>query len=145
MEKLIYSKYSNERSPRFSLRTDILEQDGVRSVRKTPAGKEGEEHVASLAKWGEALEKVFKDSPFVCNKCALEGKSVVLEYVSGETLEERLDSLLKQGEKEEAEKLLTGYLTEIEKYIKVQFLKRQRRLQKFLERLYFSGRWSAQM
>ena len=118
METLIYSKYSNERSRRFSLRTDILEQDGVRIVKKIPSGKEGEEHVASLVKWREALEKVFQDSPFVCNKCTLEGKNAVLEYVSGENLEERLDSLLKQGKKEEAEKLLTGYLTEIEKIYK---------------------------
>ena len=118
MEKLIYSKYSNERSRRFSLRTDILEQDGVRIVRKTPAGKEGEAHVASLIKWREELEKAFQDSPFVCNKCTLDGKSAVLEYVSGETLEERLDSLLKQGKKGEAEKLLTGYLTEIDKIYK---------------------------
>lgn len=118
MEKLIYSKYSNERSPRFSLRTDILEQEDIKIVRKTPVGKEGEAHVASLAKWAEALEKAFKDSPFVCNKCTLEGKSAVLEYVSGETLEERLDSLLKQGEKEEAETLLTGYLAELEKIYK---------------------------
>ena len=66
MEKLIYSKYSNERSPRFSLRTGILEQEDIKIVRKTPVGKEGEAHVASLAKWAEALEKAFKDSPFVC-------------------------------------------------------------------------------
>lgn len=118
MEKLIYSKYSNERSSRFSLRTDIMEQNGVRTVRKTPLGKEGEEHVASLKKWGEELGKIFENSPFVCNRCTLDGKSAVLEYVSGETLEEHLDSLLQQGEKEEAQKHLIGYLTEIEKIYK---------------------------
>lgn len=132
MEKLIYSKYSNERSRKFSLRTDILEQDGRRLVKKTPMEKEGVNHVASLVKWMEELEHIFKDVSFVCNKCTLEGKSAVLEYVSGETLEERLDSLLKQGETEEAEKLFESYLGKVDDIYKGQpFVKTEKFLHVF--------------
>lgn len=115
MEHLIYSKYSNERSEDFALRTDIIEKEDGRLVKKVPLYKEGSQHVGNLAVWYEKLEKVFKNSPFVCNKCSISGNSAVLEYVSGETMEEYLDRLLKKGDRERVKQLLKGYLGEIEK------------------------------
>lgn len=124
MEHLIYSKYSNERSVDFALRTDIIEKENSRLVKKTPLYKEGEKHVEKLADWYEKLEKIFERSSFVCNKCSLSGNSAVLEYVYGETMEERLDSLLKKGDTDSARCLLKGYLKEVEKiYAGTSFVK----------------------
>ncbi len=34
MERILYTKYSNERTAQFAIRTDIVEKDGSRQVRK---------------------------------------------------------------------------------------------------------------
>lgn len=114
MAELIYTKYSNERSRRFAVRTDILEEErGERFVRKTALYPEGRAHVAGLMDWYEALTRIYKHVPFSCNRCEWEGESVRLEYVQGETLEEQLDSLLKKGHTEEASEKLREYLRQV--------------------------------
>lgn len=113
MEELIYMKYSNERSRRFAVRTDILEENRERFVRKTALYPEGKAHVAGLTDWYQGLTRLYKFVPFSCNKCEWEGSSVRLEYVEGQTLEEELDGLLKSGRTEEASAKLTQYLKDV--------------------------------
>lgn len=113
MEELIFTKYSNERSRRFAIRTDILEEDGQRFVRKTALYPEGKAHVAGLTDWYQGLTRLYKVIPFSCNKCEWEENRVRLEYVEGRTLEEELDGLLKRGRTEEASAKLTQYLKDV--------------------------------
>ena len=114
MAELIYSKYSNERSRRFSIRTDILEENGQRIVRKTAMYPEGKKHVENLLLWQEKLREPYARAGYACNECKEEGEGVTLAYVQAETLEERLDALLDLGETGQAKKLLETYLKKIE-------------------------------
>ena len=49
MAEIIYSKYSNERSRRFAIRTDILEENKKRWLQKKALYPEGKEHMDNLA------------------------------------------------------------------------------------------------
>ena len=111
MAEIIYTKYSNERSRSFDVRTDILEEEGGRYVRKAALYPEGERHVKNLCRWYESLEKEYEKAGLSCNRCEEDGEGVRLEYLKGSTLEELLDGLLEAGQVEKA----AGYL---EKYLK---------------------------
>lgn len=115
MAELIFSKYSNERSRRFSIRTDILKENGGRFVRKTALYPEGKEHVENLYRWYQELGRIYETAPFLCNRCEREENSVRLEYLEGETLEEVLDKLLEKGQTDEAAERFRDYLKQIEK------------------------------
>ena len=114
MAELIYSKYSNERSRRFSIRTDILEENGQRVVKKKAMYPEGKKHVENLFLWQEKLREPYAKVGYVCNECQKTEEGVTLAYVQAETLEERLDALLGMGETEQASGLLEKYLKKIE-------------------------------
>ena len=57
MAEIIFSKYSNERSRRFAVRTDILEENKKRWLLKTALYPEGEEHVKNLIKGNQKLDQ----------------------------------------------------------------------------------------
>ena len=113
MRELIYTKFSNERSRALAVRTDIIEEDGKRSVRKTPLFPEGKNHIARLALLRNALDKQYKDAGFVCNKCRPDGDDMWFEYIDAETLEERIDLLLEDSRSEEARELLLLFLRKL--------------------------------
>ncbi|MBU5481066.1 methyltransferase [Blautia sp. MSJ-19] len=110
----IYSKFSNERAPEFDIRTDICENHaGKRSVRKLPADTRAVEHVKNLERISRELSAFYGREGLEMNTCSAEEEGVRLEYLEGETLEERLDSLLEKGKLEELEKLFFMYLKKI--------------------------------
>lgn len=53
MKEIIFSKYSNERSRSFAIRTDIVEEDGKRWLEKKWLYPEGKEHVLRMKKWNQ--------------------------------------------------------------------------------------------
>lgn len=115
MRKVIYTKFSNERCRSFAIRTDIVEEEDERFVIKRPMYPEGEAHVKQLLVWNEQLSRCYERIPFGVNACRLFEDGVRLEYVEGQTLEERLDALLENGCCAQAEEVLTAYLKQIEK------------------------------
>lgn len=114
MKQLIYTKYSNERSRLFAARTDILEEDQKRYVRKTAQFPEGIRHLSRMADLQKTLNDEYKDAGFVCNKCHMEGDELWLEYVSEHTLEEEIDALLEERRNKEAQELLLKFLRKID-------------------------------
>ena len=57
MEKLLYARYSNERAPRFSVYTEILENaEGGRTVRKYADSSRADAHIRSILHASELLE-----------------------------------------------------------------------------------------
>lgn len=113
MAELIYSKYSNERSRKFAIRTDILEGENGRTVEKRALYPEGKSHVERIAYWYGRLKEVYSAVPFACNRCELTKDGVRLEYLTEGTFEELLDALVGDGRGEEAEQLLEDYLKKI--------------------------------
>lgn len=112
-KKVMFVRYSNERAKAFAIRTEIVEEEGIRYVRKTALHPEGRRHVRNLVKWQELLNREYASASFLCNVCREEGEGVRLEYVEGRTLEEVLDDLLERGEQEEASRLLLAYLRQV--------------------------------
>lgn len=111
MAEIIFSKYSNERSRKFAIRTDILQDGQERFVRKTALYQEGRDHVNKLLSWYEKLEELYRTVSLSCNRCTADETGVRLEYLEGRTLEEVLDELLEKGMVEEARETFVKYLS----------------------------------
>lgn len=95
----IYSKHSNERSPKYAIRTDI-EQDGNnrKYVVKYPMTKEARSHTRSMWENGELLKKQYENTPLKVNKSRLlEGDAVEFEFLSGTPLSDILIRWLIEG------------------------------------------------
>lgn len=116
LEKIIFSKYANERADRFALRTDIVEQgNGNFVVRKKTLGQEAIGHVENIYTLGEALNAQYANSRFTFNRCMKIGDSLELEYIKSETLAERADKLLYAGRVEETSKFIFEVIDEVYK------------------------------
>ena len=112
MKKVVYSKFSNERSKAFDIRTDILiDEHKKKTVRKVPCYEEGISHVNNIKRWYDELSRMFQGTKISVNHCALTEEGVELEYLEGMyTLEEGLHHLWQSGKKEKAMKYLNIYI-----------------------------------
>lgn len=114
MEKLIYTKYSNERSARFAIRTDIYEDgQGRRCVRKYADTETARPHIEHIQTVYEQMQTQFQGSRFVPNKAELHPEYIEFEYVEGETLEKQLDAYLAADDQEGFAALVNTYADEV--------------------------------
>ena len=96
MEKLLYARYSNERAPRFSVYTEILENgEGRRIVRKHADSGRAEPHIRSILHAFEMLRGLYDEDMLQINRCEEAADGIELEYLEGDTWETELDSVLK--------------------------------------------------
>lgn len=112
MKKIIFTKFSNDRADRFSIRTDIWQDDaGVRTVQKIPMHPLAKKHLENLSRWEEELDDAYRAYGYVMDKGRrLENGGIELQYIQGETLEEKLDRLLDQGREEQAADELKAFI-----------------------------------
>ena len=97
MEKLLYARYSNERAPRFSVYTEILEtEDGRRTVRKYADSSRADAHIRSILQAGERLRSLYGAEVLQINRCQETAEGIELEYLEGENWETALDSILRE-------------------------------------------------
>jgi hypothetical protein len=117
MDRIIYSKYSNDRADRFKIRTDICKNgQGEWSVRKHPLCKAAISHVTNIYKIYEALQEKYCDMDIQINRCWLDDEDAVFEYIKGNSLEEYLDTLLvKDTSKKEFYLVLDKYIAMVKK------------------------------
>ncbi len=115
MAEPIYIKYSNDRARQFALRTEILNDNGVRQVVKTAAYPEGQEHITNLARWYRELSARYASSRIQVNECNMEQETATFVYLEGTTLEDELDAALAAGRRDQLEELLFSYLEEVKK------------------------------
>lgn len=105
--RVLYTKYSNGRSPEFAIRTCIVREQGEISLYKMPEYPAGVPHIQSIAGARDKLEQLFlAKGLFQVNQCRLEEDKIFFEFLSGVTLEEKLDLLLEEGKKDEMRELL---------------------------------------
>ncbi len=121
-EHMIYVKYSDERRPGFHIRTMITgaRSSGreVRRVYKRGLTEEAGAHLLRMAGLGRRLDRLYREEGILCNVVESTDEDrgeIRLSYISGESLEERLDRLSDEGNKEQAEKELRDYLKEAER------------------------------
>lgn len=96
MTKLIYSKYSNQRNPKYAIRTDIAETENGRIVRKYPDTEAAVEHVNAMFINYKRLNDLFAESCMQPNHARLIENGVEFEYLEGETLIDLLNDYIKK-------------------------------------------------
>ncbi|MBW6410264.1 hypothetical protein [Clostridium weizhouense] len=95
MKNIIYSKYSNERSDQFKIRTDILKDStGTKFVQKRALTDEAQKHINNIYVYYNLLFNQYKGSDISINKCSKLENCLEFEYIYGKTLAEELDELL---------------------------------------------------
>lgn len=114
MDKLIYTKYSNERCARFAIRTDIYEDEqGRRCVRKYADTEAARPHIEHIQTVYEQMQTQFAGSRFVPNRAELHPEYIEFEYVEGETLEKQLDAYLAADDQKGFAALVNTYADEV--------------------------------
>ena len=92
-EQLIYTKYSNDRTERFMIRTDILQSPKGNVVRKVPVSEEAREHVQQMKQWEQELETLYSQNGLHANRCEMKDGQAYFEFLRGRTWEAKLDEL----------------------------------------------------
>lgn len=106
---LVFTKYSAERDERFALRTDIVKSDGRLTARKTALNQASQSHVKHIAAAARRLEALYAGSGIGICPSREESDGVSFDYLRGETLQSRLETLVLSGETAEVRKILETY------------------------------------
>lgn len=106
----IFSKCSIERDDRFAIITDIIHEADRFYVIKRPYSESANEHINNLVNIYNMSKKIYKDSKDRYISCEKIEDGVSFEYVEGETLETKVDSLILVGEIQKALKLIDDYI-----------------------------------
>lgn len=118
-----YVKYSNERDKSFSVRTEIKElKNNKKQVVKFPEEKESRTHLLHIDQYYHQLTELYKDTPIQLNRCNLSDQELQLEFLTGSTLEEVLDSYVEQKQYEQVWNTLTQYLDALRSTAKTPFV-----------------------
>ncbi|WP_321385448.1 hypothetical protein [uncultured Enterococcus sp.] len=116
MQKIVFSKYSNERARRFAIRTDIVSDEAKQlTVFKRGLYPEGQQHIENIFKWYQKLSASYSETQIEMNHCELQGDKVALEYLTQFTLEHELNQLLRKRNTEQFTALLFSYINEVRK------------------------------
>lgn len=123
MQRVIFSKYSNDRSESFKIHTDILEDEqGVRYVRKVGMTDLAKRHLEAMHEMSGRLQEMYASSKFEVNQSQYHDGVLELEYIQGETLEDILDGYLSQQKYGEFVQLVSEYAAEMKKTAAVPFV-----------------------
>lgn len=115
MKKILYVKYSNDRGRSFSIRTSIVEQNGIRSVEKSNMFPEGSGHIRRQNLYYEKYAKQYSSEGVELIPCAVCENGVVYDYVEGATLAERISQLLEDRKLDSAKECVEGFCRRIMK------------------------------
>lgn len=114
MLKVLYTKFSNERSKDFSIRTQILsDSEGKKYVRKQAIGRNAQKHIDKMAEWEKALNQKYSNSVFSVNKRVRVEDEFLFEFIKGNTFEDVLNKALQDGNAEFALNMLQKYVENI--------------------------------
>ncbi len=91
---VLYVRYSNERRACFQIRTDIVQEDGVKWVHKRALREEGREHVFGMETAFAALSSCYTTENFAFCRCSRTNEGVRFPFVNGTPLYERIHRAL---------------------------------------------------
>lgn len=109
MEKIIFSKFSNDRDAQFCISTNVIQTSTGRYVRKEACGAPALEHVKKMVINRELLEEKYKDTPIQFAKSELCPEGARIEWVEGNSYAEYLEGLLNEGREEECMDSIAHY------------------------------------
>lgn len=117
---LIYAKYSYERADAFQLRTDLRKNRETKEwyAKKVPLSPASADHVEGIQKISRELAKAYQNSGIEICPC---GENVVFPYVSGQTLQEKIESLVIEARYDEVKALIWEYCNRMKRNCKGTF------------------------
>lgn len=105
----MYCKYSNDRDKKFQIKTTIEEQGDRKEVHKAAMTEEAVPHIQHMHQVYERMAEAYRDTKLEPNCCRLEERETCFEFVTGETLEHRLDELYFEGKYYEVIEFIKAY------------------------------------
>lgn len=100
-DKIIYTKFSNDRSDDFSIKTSLLIDESKKViVEKKGLSERGKDHISKLVQIEKKLTEIYKDSKIEIQKVVETNDNAELEYVEGTSLSYALKEMLKKGDEE---------------------------------------------
>ena len=82
-------------------------------MKKSTVAEESGSSCTDLGTICEELTGMYKEEEIEVNRCRIKGDCAQLEYLTGITLEDKLDHLLEEGRTEELEKLFFSYIQKV--------------------------------
>ena len=108
MEKVIYSKVSDERDIKYQVITEIILNDDNKIVRKKNCYDVGLEHIRRIKENENKLKKVLGENAYVTRANYREG-CIEFEFISGTNLDQALFKVCKNNNFNEIIGLLQEY------------------------------------
>ena len=97
--KIIYTKYSNDRSDKYCIATDIIQNGESRYVRKRALNTEAEIHIRNMQDSELKLNALYEKSKFEVNHIIDAQKDYVdFEYIDGTSYESILDEYIQKND-----------------------------------------------
>lgn len=120
--RILFSKYANDRPAKYSIATDIIEADGRKIVRKRAMTQDAKAHVDSMATNHLCLEQILNQGNIYTNKCI--GRTewqIDFAYIEGKRFDLVLDDVYQNKGKTALVDTIRGFFQEIEKCAAEQF------------------------
>lgn len=108
---IIFVKVSNERSRELAVTTKIYEEEnGECFAVKYATYAEGKAHISRIYEAYQDLKERFVNTDIEVLPCEKWNEGLRFPYISGETVEDRINNMLEQGKFDEARTLIRHYL-----------------------------------
>ena len=99
MVKTIFSKYSRERDPRFSICTSIMTDGEKKWVEKRPLTDAAKGHIENMGVSYQELKKVYEGSKLYPCPVVIENGVATFEFIEGRSFQDRLNELAAKDDK----------------------------------------------
>lgn len=109
MEKTIFVKFSEDRAPEFRIRTRIVSDNGQKVIYKSGIDGKVTDHLRQILQKYEWLVQRYQDSDVSVNEVSETERGMRFEFVTGESLQAKLDRCILQGDTNAAKTLIQTY------------------------------------
>ena len=116
MDRLIYSKFSNERNSKYAIETSIVENDSARWVCKKPLYEEGKQHFENMKSAYLGLTTMFPKGELAIQPYEEADDGMRFPYVEGADMESLLHDTYNSQGYEAVLRRIKEYFDMIKKY-----------------------------
>ena len=139
-DKIIYTKYSNDRKKEFRILTQIVDDGKKRFIRKMATDKSAMTHISNMVLHEKSLSTMFSGSKFAVNKIIAQGENFVdFEYIEGTSYDKFLDGFLKKDDEAGFKNAAADFFAELDKLATVEFHQNEETIEVFGENAFEEG------
>ncbi len=139
-EKILYTKYSNDRDKQFRIITHIIDDGKKRFIRKKAACEEAKTHINSITFHEKDLATMFSGTKFAVNKIISQGDDFIdFEYVEGVTYDKYLDEFLKKNDEDGFKKAVSDFFIELDNLATAEFQQNEKTVEIFGKNAFTEG------